>query len=134
MKPFVLISLITLGALAVSADLWPSARVKAAPHRHSAVVEFTETVKLQNVLLRGQYLIIHDEELMARGEPCTYIYHGDRPDPAKLVISFHCIPVERDKAEGFKVTLSHHSGAYEIPEVKEYQFAGSTEGHQVPTV
>lgn len=134
MKRFVLISLMMLGALAVSGGLWPSVRGKAAPHRESAVVEFTQTVRLQNVLLRGQYLIVHDEELMARGEACTYIFHGDRADPAKLVISFHCIPVERDKAEGFKVTLSHHSGPYEIPEVKEYQFAGSIEGHQVPTV
>lgn len=134
MKRFVLISSMILGALAVGSGLWPSVRGNAAPHRKSAVVEFTETVRLQNVLLRGQYLIVHDEELMARGEPCTYIFHGDRPDPAKLVISFHCIPVERDKAEGFKVTLSHHSGPYEIPEVKEYQFAGSIEGHQVPAL
>src|SRR5580765_7143083 len=132
MKRFVLISLMMLGALAVSGGLWPSARGKAAPHRTSAVVEFTQTVRLHDVLLRGQYLIVHDEELMARGEPCTYIFHGDRADPAKLVISFHCIPVERDKAEGFKVIVSKPAGA--MPEVKEFQFAGSTEGHQVPNV
>ncbi len=134
MKRFVLISLMMLGALAVSGGLWPSAKGKAAPRREFAVVEFTQTVKLQNVLLRGQYLIVHDEELMARGEPCTYIYQGDRVNPAKLVIAFHCIPVERDKAEGFKVTLSHHPTPYGVPEVNEYQFSGSIEGHQVPGV
>ena len=79
MKRFVLISSMILGALAVGAGLWPSVRGNAAPHRESAIVEFTQTVRLQNVLLRGQYLIVHDEELMARGEPCTYIFHGDRP-------------------------------------------------------
>jgi hypothetical protein len=134
MKRFVLISLMMLGALAVSGGLWPSARGKAAPRRESAVVEFTQIVKLQDVLLKGQYLIVHDEERMARGEPCTYIYHGDRVIPAKLVIAFHCIPVERDRAEGFKVTLSHRAMPYEMPEVTEYQFAGSTEGHKVPGI
>ena len=132
MKRFVLISLMIVGALAVGGGLWPSARGKAASHRQSAVVEFTQTVKLQNVLLRGKYLIVHDEELMAGGAPCTYVYHGDRADPAKLVIAFHCIPVERHRADGFKVIVSNYAGA--MPEVKEYQFAGSTEGHLVPNV
>ncbi len=132
MKRIVLISLVMSGALLVGGGLWPSASGNAAPRRESAVVEFTQTVKLQNVLLRGEYLIVHDEELMARGEPCTYIYHGNRVDPAKLVVSFHCIPVERDRVNGFKVTLSHPT-TYGVPEVQEYQFAGSTEGHQVPS-
>jgi hypothetical protein len=35
-----------------------------------AVVEFTELVKLQGVLLRGQYLIYHDDEMMEAGKPC----------------------------------------------------------------
>src|SRR5262249_53979851 len=132
MKRIVIISLMMFGALLVGGGLWPSASGNAAPRRQSAVVEFTQTVKLQNVLLRGEYLIVHDEEQMARGEACTYIYHGKRVNPAKLVISFHCIPIERDRADGFKVTLSHQT-TYGVPEVQEYQFAGSTEAHQVPS-
>jgi len=133
MKRFVFISFVMFGALVLSGGLWPSARGNPGPRRESAVVEFTQTVKLQNVLLRGEYLIVHDEEAMQRGENCTYIYHGTRATPAQLVTSFHCIPVERAKVGGFKVTLSHHTSPYEVPELREYQFAGSTEGHQVPT-
>jgi hypothetical protein len=132
MKRILLISFVIFGALLVKGGLSPSARGNGAPHRESAVVEFTQTVKLQDVLLRGQYLIVHDEERMANGEACTYIYHGSRVNPAKLVASFHCIPVERPRADGFKVILARHTTPYEVQEVKEYQFAGSTEGHQVP--
>jgi hypothetical protein len=32
------------------------------PLREEAVVEFTELVKLRGVLLRGQYLIYHNDE------------------------------------------------------------------------
>jgi hypothetical protein len=132
MKRIAFISFVLLGALAVSGGLWPSGKGNAAPRRESAVVEFTQTVKLQGVLLRGEYLVVHDDERMENGEPCTYIYQGNRQDEAKLVIAFHCIHVERDRADAFKVTFSHHPTTYGVPEVKEIQFAGSRDGHQVP--
>src|SRR5262245_59382611 len=66
--------------------------------REEAVVEFTETVKLQGVLLRGQYLIFHDDTKMAAGEPCLSIYTMKAGKRDKLVISIHCEPVERDRA------------------------------------
>jgi hypothetical protein len=69
---------------------------------------------------------------MARGEPCTYVYRGNQLDETKLVVAFHCIHVNRDKASAFKVTLTRHSTLYWLPEVREIQFAGSTDGHRVP--
>lgn len=106
-----------------------SSRVNAdAKNNERATVEFTETVKLLDVLLRGQYLIVHDEERMAKGEDCTYIY--DRS--GKLVVSFHCTPIERPKAKSFRIVTSRQNFAYGPPEIKEIQFAGSTEAHQVP--
>ena len=132
MKRIILISFVIFGALAMSGSLCPSGKSTAAPRRESAIVEFAETVKLQGVLLRGQYLIVHDEERMARGEPCTYVYSGKQEDKAKLAAAFHCIHVDRSKTETFKVTFSRHSTPYEVPEVKEIQFAGSKDGHQVP--
>jgi hypothetical protein len=132
MKRILLVSLVMLGALAVSGGPGSTGRGKAASRFQSAVVEFDQTVRLQGVLLRGQYLIAHEEELMAYGEPCTYIYHGTQVNPSRLVIAFHCIPVERESTNTFKVTLSRPSTPYAIPEVKEYQFAGSTEGHRIP--
>ncbi len=93
-----------------------------------ATVEFTETVKLLDVFLKGQYFIVHDEGRMARGEACMYVY--DRS--GKLVVSFHCIPVERPKAQGFRILVSKVNTAYGPGEIREIQFAGSTEAHQVP--
>src|SRR5262245_34318160 len=66
--------------------------------REEAVVEFTETVKLQGVLLRGQYLISHDDTKMAAGEPCLSIYTMKAGKRDKLVISIHCEPVARERA------------------------------------
>jgi hypothetical protein len=92
-----------------------------------ATVQFTETVKLMNVFLRGEYLIVHDEGRMAKGEDCTYLY--DRS--GKLVVSFHCTPVERPKADHFRVVATRLT-ADGVSEIKEIQFPGSTEAHLVP--
>lgn len=92
-----------------------------------ATVQFTETVKLMNVFLRGEYLIVHDEGRMAKGEDCTYLY--DRS--GKLVVSFHCTPVERPKADHFKVIATRLT-ADGVSEIKEIQFEGSTEAHLIP--
>ena len=99
-----------------------------------ATVEFTEPVKLLGAILKGSYLFLHDEGKMSRGEPCTWVYgRGETGKFDKLVLSFHCIPVERDKpAEQFKVLIVGVNSPFTVPEVIEYRFAGSTEGHKVP--
>ena len=104
------------------------------PEIQRAVVEFTEPVKLLGAILKGSYLFLHDEGKMSRGEPCTWIYgRGETGNFDKLVTSFHCIPVERDApAEQFKVIVTGMASPFTLPEVIEYRFAGSTEGHQVP--
>ena len=131
MKRAVLISFALFGLFALGGSGWLSSSSIAAPSRESAVVEFTRTVKLQGALLRGVYTIVHDEERMARGEPCTYIYRGRKMDEKKLVLSFHCIHVEREMVTAFKATIPSY-GPYEVPEIREIQFAGSTAGHKVP--
>ena len=94
-----------------------------------ATVEFTETVRLYDVLLKGEYLVVHDEELMVKGLPCTYIY--DRS--GKLVVSFHCTPVERPKTNSFRLVTTRHIVAYGPAEIREIQFPGSTTAHLVPS-
>lgn len=131
MKRIVLTTFALFSLLVLGGSLWPTGS-KAAPRRESAVVEFAQTVKLGGVLLRGEYLLVHDEERMARGEACTYVYRGRQIDETKLVTSFHCIHVERETATAFKATIARHSTPYETPEVKEIQFAGSKDGHKVP--
>jgi hypothetical protein len=131
MKRIVLATFALFGLLVLGGSLWPSDS-QAAPRRESAVVEFSQTVKLGGVLLRGEYLIVHDEERMARGEACTYIYQGRQIDEAKLITSFHCIHVNREMTTAFKTTFAPRLSAYQVPEVTEIQFAGSKDGHKVP--
>ncbi|HXG91045.1 MAG TPA: hypothetical protein VNN73_01590 [Blastocatellia bacterium] len=97
-----------------------------------AVVQFTESVKLLDVMLKGEYLFVHDDEKMAQGLPCTYVYAHDKGKQGRLVASFHCIPVQKsDKAERFTVVVEWNAVA-NLPELVEYRFAGSNEGHKVP--
>ena len=101
--------------------------------REEAVVEFTETVRLQGVLLRGQYLFLHDDAKMAAGEPCLYVYTMKSGKRDRLVISLHCEPVERKQAKRFTITLTPRNSAYTVREVSEIQFAGFAKAHRIPS-
>jgi hypothetical protein len=103
------------------------------PQREEAVVEFTEVVKLQGALLRGQYLIFHDDAKMAEGEPCLYVYTMKAGKRDKLVIALHCEPVERKPAKEFTVLLTPRNSAYTVREVREIQFAGFAKAHRIPS-
>ncbi|HXG67425.1 MAG TPA: hypothetical protein VNO70_20135 [Blastocatellia bacterium] len=98
------------------------------PAKEQATVRFNEMVKLRDVLLKGDYLFVHDDERMAQGEACLYVYTTD----GKLVVSFHCRPVKREALQRFKVRLSRRVSVFDIPEITEVQFAGSAKAHQVP--
>jgi hypothetical protein len=112
--------MITIGAFTAQANTEPKKNDRAT-------VQFTETVKLLNVFLKGEYLVVHDEDRMAKGEDCTYVYDKS----GKLIVSFHCTPVERKKAEGFRIVTARLDPSG-VNEVKEIQFAGTTEAHLVP--
>jgi len=117
-----------LAALVITIGVFTAQARTDAKKTDRATIQFTEPVKLLNVILKGQYLFVHDEEKMASGQDCTYVYDSS----GKLVVSFHCIPIERPKATGFRV-LSVRVGTSNGPrEMKEYQFEGSTQAHQVP--
>lgn len=95
-----------------------------------AVMTFNRPVTLIDVTLKGEYLFVHDDAAMARGEACTYVYKGTTEDPNHLIVSFHCTPVERNKVDYFTVRTS--PGATGDYELREFQFKGSTEAHVVP--
>ena len=111
----------------------PAAGMTDKPQREEAVVEFTELVKLQGVLLRGQYLILHDDTKMQAGEPCLYVYTMKAGKRDQLVIALHCEPVEREKAKQFTVLLTPRYSAYTVREVREIQFAGFAKAHRIPS-
>lgn len=113
--------MMTVGVLATHATT-------EAKKTERATIQFNEPVKLLNVFLKGEYTFIHDEEKMAKGEDCTAVYDST----GKLVVSFHCVPAERPKADRFRVLTVQLDATQGLREIKEYQFAGSTEAHQVP--
>lgn len=98
--------------------------------KEKAVARFDGNVTLMDIRLKGEYLFVHDDAAMLRGEACTYIYKGAEEKPENLIAYFHCTPRVRAIAEHFIVrSLEVAPGRYEV---REFQFAGSPEGHLVP--
>ncbi len=129
MKRYSVAMLIIAGAVTMCLLAMPGRA--ANPRIDKEAVRFDEPVKLLNVILKGEYLFVHNEEKMAQGEDCTYVYKYTDHKQGDLVISFHCIPVERQKADHFTITVSMLPGV-NLMELTEYKFAGSEEGHRVP--
>lgn len=120
--------LVALGALVLGSLSWDA---NASSAKQRAVTRFDKPISVHGVVLTpGQYLFVHDDAAMMRGDACTYIYKGDAQDKNKLVVSFHCIPAERSKAARF--TLRSTETVTGITELREYQFEGDTESHLVP--
>jgi hypothetical protein len=120
-----------LSVLVLSGSPGTSVAATEAGRKQKAVMNFDQPVRLMNVTLQGEYLLVHDDAAMARGEACTFVYKGLNETPKKLVVSFHCTPSARQKADNFRMRLSLLSpGEYELT---EFQFAGSSEAHLVPS-
>src|SRR6266567_2044188 len=82
--------------------LWASVAVVLATagdgqsHRQSAMVTFARPTWVTDQMVVGTYVVVHDEDKMARGEPCTTFYRvGAAQERLQEVVSFHCIPRER---------------------------------------
>ena len=102
----------------------------APPVRQRTEVWFQRPVRVGGYILQGRYVIEHDNDRMARGEPCTHIYAYDNQ---KLpVVAFHCTHLERGRAgENIAVLVSVGDGT--MQKLTEFQFAGETAAHGVPT-
>jgi hypothetical protein len=99
--------------------------------KQDAIVDFTDKTKLGGEILLGKYYFEHDDSRMARGEPCMYVYSYEGGKQGKLIVTFHCTPVERPKARNdvVSVAMTDSAGVFLL---KEIQFKGSTKGHLVP--
>ena len=128
MKTFVLF----LGLVAVAVLIsTPAAGSKTlVGKKQKATVQFNDPVMLQGVTLKGEYLFVHDDTAMTRGEACTRVYKGNAEISSKLVVAFHCVPLERAKSAYFAVRMNQVAPG--VTEVTEYQFKGDTEAHGVP--
>ena len=124
-------SLLVLGVL--SAGTIATSGDGVAPPRQWAITHFDKPVLVNNQILMGSYLIVHDEAKMARGEACTSFYRFDAAKgPQEEVLSFHCIPTERTVADTLTLTRSAPIDSVGIPTITEYQFAGDCEAHGIP--
>jgi hypothetical protein len=130
MKSFLLF-IAVLCAVTLSSSSVPSVTNAAnAAKKERAVMNFDRPVELLGVTLKGEYLFVHDDMTMVHGEACTFVYKGLAELPKNLVVSFHCLPAVRAKVAHFTVrTLLTSPGKAEL---REFQFAGSTEAHLVP--
>lgn len=115
------------GDTAAAAVLLPQT---TAPARQAATVWFMRPVLVGTYILQGQYIIEHDTERQARGEPCTHIYAmNNRKLP---VVMFHCTHLEGDAAQRATVTVVSTGDGSGLTKLKAFQFAGDTAAHGVP--
>jgi len=132
MKSFLLFMALLCAVTLSSTSIASVTNAANAARKHRAVTTFSQPVKLMGVTLKGEYLFVHDDAAMARGEACTFVYKGVVESKDKLVISFHCMPSARAKVASFTVRTSLTSPGQS--EVREFQFAGSAEAHLVPVL
>jgi hypothetical protein len=136
MKRLILVTLL-LGATALTVICIASFATAAPPGKEIDVANIPDKTKLMRATLQGRYIFVHDDSKMAKGEPCLYVYEysedqAGRPEakPDKLVVSFHCVPVQREKAT--RIVLTYGMLSPDLFELREIQFTGSTEAHRVP--
>src|SRR5579872_3844655 len=85
-------------------------------------VTFAHPTWVASEMLTGPYVIVHDEDKMTRGEPCTTFYRvGTRAFPREEVVSFRCIPHEQTVVHRFTTTISSDP-VLGIDTLTEYQF------------
>jgi hypothetical protein len=120
-----------LFAVALSGSSTTSVANEAnAGNKERATVTFDQPFNLMGKVLQGEYLVVHDDAAMARGEACTSVYKGRAENSDRLVVAFHCTPTARDTVKHFTVrSVMTPAG---IAEIREFQFKGSSEGHLVP--
>jgi len=129
MKSLLLLTAL-LFVMALSSSTGVVSEAANSARKQKATVQFNQPVRLMGVELKGQYLFVHDDAAMARGEACTFVYKGNAEIAGKLVVSFHCTPVQRQKVDSFIVRTELLSSG--VTELREFQFSGDAEAHTAP--
>lgn len=121
-----LVGILVIGTLS-------AANLGAAPSKEWVIASFARPTVIAGAIVQGSVLIVHDDERMANGEPCTTVYRFDRVrGRQEKIVSFMCKPTQREAVDKFTATCRF--AVISGPDVlTEYQFAGDKEGHRVPT-
>src|SRR5262245_41879066 len=115
-----------VGAIAVLASIAVGAlstRTAAAPGIKWALFNLTEPTSIAGTLVSGPVMFVHDDERMARGEPCTSVHRFvPGKGPAEELVAFHCKPRWTKAPDTF--TSGIHRNPYGPRVLTSYQFAG----------
>ena len=123
-------SRVFVGALVIASVAAAATAIGAS--RKSAVTTFDRPTSIAGTMVTGRVVIVHDDEKMAKGEPCTTVYRSDSGTrQGKALVSFHCTPIQRPATDYMRVTCAKDP-ATGNDLMKEYQFGRDTEGHGVP--
>jgi hypothetical protein len=107
----------------------PSTAAPAAPVKQKVEVWLQRPTLVGRTILQGRYVIEHDNERMARGEPCSYLYaFNDRRTP---VATFDCAHLERERASQNQVVVASTADG-SMQTLLEFQFAGESFAHGYP--
>jgi hypothetical protein len=125
------------GACLLVGVLTPAAVAISGYHKpgiKTAFVDLTEPTLIMSTIVQGPVAFIHDEAKMARGEPCTTVKLVEPgKGPLEEIASFSCIPKSRGAVAKFTVRTSPNAELGYGCVLTEYQFAGDSEAHGVPT-
>lgn len=117
---------------AIAAFLFFSPRAAMAHDAGAMLVDIPNQTKLGDVVLHGQYLIVHIQEDSVEHEvPCTYVYEYKTK---RLVTKFRCIHLDKTTAPAPASTIVSSSFGLGMREITSFQFKGSTDPIGVPGI
>jgi hypothetical protein len=96
--------------------------------RDEAIVNFSEPVLVGTQWVMGRAIVVHDDELKAQGEACTYIYTQDSTGAKKLVAAYKCERVPRPASNQFRLVTQRNQNDWRV--LREVQFRGQAYGHE----
>jgi hypothetical protein len=100
--------------------------------RHWTIVNFLNPVSVQGRIVMGPVMIVHDDQKMESGEPCTTFYRFDPSlGPREEIVSFHCTPIQRPVASSTVFTVENGFDA-NCKRLTEFQIVGESEAHVIP--
>ena len=105
---------------------------EVSPARQWTIVNFVNPVSVKGTVVMGAVMIVHDDQKMESGEPCTTFYRFvPGRGPREEIVSFHCTPVQRRIASSTTVTIVNGPNG-SCKRLAEYQIAGESEAHAIP--
>ncbi|MEO8679932.1 MAG: hypothetical protein ABI665_12840 [Vicinamibacterales bacterium] len=96
-----------------------------------AIVNVSQPTMIAGVLVVGPVMFLHDDARMARGEPCTSVHRVWPSGVAEELVAFHCRPHSAKAPATFIKTVDRDTPGPLV--LTEYQFAGDSEAHGVPS-